>query len=1247
MSRPIKRLGDEATYRDSGNADPTSSRLGTSFASAAGSSVLSNGSLLDLYSRSPSSTANSAGASTSYGVSPGVVSAVNSTREQGLGASSTSANPGKPPPLPARPAEQATRSTGFDVGASAPRAAFAPPSPSDWTAAAPTRDAEPVVGSKRASVAGFDAEMLKNVRPAYNAAQGGDASAWRAYSGGALSHDRDVRYDEGDSDSEGSHYDDDDAVGEDSRRPRADLGPTRSGDSDYARPTLSLTEPDASTAGDSRRPSESSFLHLGGSRRDTSMGSSLDASRDSGLASPPVPQRTSSFNRDEELVTPSLGTATAGTNTTTSPQAGLPTNSWASPLLDDADRAASRAASRRPSLALHSSQIPLRRSSSEIRRSSDHRRHGRASTENTELRDGLGITSSLQSSPEKRGTGGANSHDSASARGSLRAGEELQLHPSQDSSAKPPIRGEALQVVTEDPSKSPRIVKRDGSPTPARRDAATRPDSRDSDMNAEEQARLERELLAGDSGDGSRPRTLKEARERARLRRQQSEAAAGPSTSSPLRESAPTEARPSSKRTGTRQEEALPRKSTDSVDRPSRDPRRLSAKEAVPLSRTSTRSDFSAPSDYSHGSEPDLDGQFQDAANAGSRTSYEDAVSGEPLLGGDDFASAASQGSGGMEELTAAVSSAMQDLSFGSADDSSNTIYGAAGQGELDRAAALDAARTDQDLQTPRPPVSSRFDDGRLRTVSGAGFGTATGRATVGDSDLELASPYGEKQLPDAAASRSLQSAVREEARAPDPWPITRIEIYGKTVPFPKSFASTTVTGRRKAAAWERAKLYAQFTNDLLTLQTGLERWMDAVQRPAMRQQLGRQSQDTSAVADEHDARRGHPRNEGSYAASVRSDLTFPMRGDGGKAKEIVSLLPTMPESPPSRVPANLPYPSLVDQRSNSTSSGNFSTSSISQPISLHHEVAATQGTGKAGGMTSSTSSGGNSRSVAGGSFFSSLGRKGSRRAPGGSVSSLAQGGLASIAGAVGGPRGHKTKGKTISAPIQATGERRSMDTAELSSPDLGSYGRASGLGESASASRLATVSEQQLSAGTLASPTGSRPSPMGPRAPGSVSGQGFFSSIGRSNSNDAGRASANPSARPSHDGSSIGGSSPMVSSPEFEQRGWNEPTQRPKNGRSGSSASLLGSRDSAMSAVRSSFSYGTVREKMRGMAPSSPDPSAANDPGFQEALSKLADVLPDADSDTLAYYLRKAKGNDLVAIGDYLQDQSLGRLPG
>ncbi|EIN10807.1 hypothetical protein PUNSTDRAFT_24674, partial [Punctularia strigosozonata HHB-11173 SS5] len=49
-------------------------------------------------------------------------------------------------------------------------------------------------------------------------------------------------------------------------------------------------------------------------------------------------------------------------------------------------------------------------------------------------------------------------------------------------------------------------------------------------------------------------------------------------------------------------------------------------------------------------------------------------------------------------------------------------------------------------------------------------------------------------------------------------------------------------------------------------------------------------------------------------------------------------------------------------------------------------------------------------------------------------------------------------------------------------------------------------------------------------------------------------------------------------------------------------------------------------------------------DPEFTRQVTKLSEVLPHADKDILAGYLRRA-GQDVVAIGQYLEDERNGRL--
>jgi hypothetical protein len=49
-------------------------------------------------------------------------------------------------------------------------------------------------------------------------------------------------------------------------------------------------------------------------------------------------------------------------------------------------------------------------------------------------------------------------------------------------------------------------------------------------------------------------------------------------------------------------------------------------------------------------------------------------------------------------------------------------------------------------------------------------------------------------------------------------------------------------------------------------------------------------------------------------------------------------------------------------------------------------------------------------------------------------------------------------------------------------------------------------------------------------------------------------------------------------------------------------------------------------------------------DPEFSHQVDKLADLLPHANRDILAGYLRRA-GQDILAIGQYLEDEKNGTI--
>ncbi|KAI9001148.1 hypothetical protein BD414DRAFT_532925 [Trametes punicea] len=81
------------------------------------------------------------------------------------------------------------------------------------------------------------------------------------------------------------------------------------------------------------------------------------------------------------------------------------------------------------------------------------------------------------------------------------------------------------------------------------------------------------------------------------------------------------------------------------------------------------------------------------------------------------------------------------------------------------------------------------------------------------------------------------------------------------------------------------------------------------------------------------------------------------------------------------------------------------------------------------------------------------------------------------------------------------------------------------------------------------------------------------------------------------------------------------------------------GQRQSAMARRPSLFAR--ARQGHASVVPSAP---AAADPAFQRQVEKLAAILPHADREILAGYLRRA-GEDILAIGQYLEDEKNGTL--
>lgn len=1170
--------------------------LGTSYRSTEGSSVVSNSSLLDLYARSPGSFPGSLDTPLQSDSNFTAAGSSNISLQPSASAS-TSITTGLPTPLTTR---------GFQAsnpGPSAITSGFSlPPSDSNasiWTTASASANTSGPQ-SKRASVIGFDIDAMHSVQPA-NESSTSDPSI------GFPSQPLQTGTQETQNDSDGSHYDEDEMPGAFSHDTT-----DRPADRTLEAPIQLKRNATASTQ--TNEPAEVELFS-------------------NALPSPPVPRRTSSVMQDSFNISPSP-----------SQSDGI------------ASSFAKHAMSRSSSGQLILDQIPPRRSSADFR---DEAARNLSLNAPTHVSQEASISHAALSDPTPQ----------TSSRGPAS-----------------PTKGTALQAVNEDTSNNKQNSSRYSD-----------------EPSLEEQRRLEKQLLA--EADESRPRTLKEARERARLRKQQGDAMSPPSSSASNKKSAGTTTSPSksaslhirdvaSSATAAAPtmavDESISRTSIDSRDRPSRNPKRLSNRDDSLVSSRRSLSERSTPSDYSDDS--DVEGAF---------TFDKPATRSDQHLGasaGDD------QPATSMNDLTDAVEDAMNDLSFGD-----------------------ETISAEDEFTTPMPAPTVQEDaPARLPTSlsSAKSLASVTGAATDAVRPSLLASPTYYTQatpktplFPTGISDPSLvtpppgspiQQRTAQAGYAPQrsvPQILSRIDVYGKTLPMPKAFVSSNIiVDKKRASSWERASSYARCTNELLHLETGLSVWMQVVQRPAMRQQNSRPNKQQPDDWIAHASLPRHFRNEASYADSIRSDMTFPMRGDGAKAKEIVSVMPTMAESPVQDA-VNLPYPGVVQpQQPQQLRSNSVQSLSSSNPAVLASTTHVSLPASRSSGLAS------------GNRFFGGLGRKGSKRTQTSATTSNAGAvsSLSSAAAAVGGSRAYLANNRSTrtASPGGAVvgsipSSRPSTDTFETSysshsrpeSPATGA-GRVSGLGLGALggetvSSPLASASNVRMDAGretnvgtsmaaaSSSGTTGLR-APMGPRAPNTMarsgtgsgqmhtstaaptrpitpvtpitpispisggfgSGPTFVSRLGGASFSSASHA---PLRSPNREfsladylaprrTSDVSGAltSPPLSSNSTHETG---------SAVMGTSPRLLGATAASgngSGALRSSLSYSSVRDRIRRGSQTDVDQDAA----FQHALVKLSDILPDADLSTLKHYLKKAKGNDLVAIGDYLQDQSLGKLP-
>ncbi|KDN40955.1 hypothetical protein K437DRAFT_264151 [Tilletiaria anomala UBC 951] len=330
----------------------------------------------------------------------------------------------------------------------------------------------------------------------------------------------------------------------------------------------------------------------------------------------------------------------------------------------------------------------------------------------------------------------------------------------------------------------------------------------DGDLTAEQQAQLEARLeKEADEMDPSRPRTLQEARalarERARLRQQQA---------------------------------ALPEGTPEVVAavspqmRPKRDPRRGTAESQVVNSTSMLHHSSEMPIQNSRAvlegsSQPGSGGLTLDsipsrsAENGALSTSLRDKRKGQvsPVLPQKQTVSPIS----GIKDLQAAVSASMNDISFGSTVEAVSQGC-AAPQTQHSPTASRGVLTPRQSSLAQLPQTSSSQPSFSGNTHSNS----VTPR-------IEHVPAFDFRLGPMGGPSLAVDSHFAEQPVYPTPLvTVGRIEIYGKTLPWPAAFDSSKIIEKKRNAAWDRAKLYAIATNQLLTTPTNLATWVEVKNRP-------------------------------------------------------------------------------------------------------------------------------------------------------------------------------------------------------------------------------------------------------------------------------------------------------------------------------------------------------------------------------------------------------------------------------
>ncbi|KIR27972.1 hypothetical protein I309_02966 [Cryptococcus deuterogattii LA55] len=477
---------------------------------------------------------------------------------------------------------------------------------------------------------------------------------------------------------------------------------------------------------------------------------------------------------------------------------------------------------------------------------------------------------------------------------------------------------------------------------------------------------------------------------------------------------------------------------------------------------------------------------------------------------------------------------------------------------------------------------------------------------------------------------------------------------FSKTVParpWPPAMSISTVKSHKSAG--DRALAYARAINEIARTETGLKEWCaTAAAAGESHRRLppihhAPASVSTSASAPFALSPLSHSSSSSPFEFSphprnVSTGSEFPMRADSYTAREISQRVMD-PADQPTALPANLPYPQLQ----------------LQAQFNHHHQSHLLSSPGRRGGggggglkpsqsmqsvssFTSTKKGSSSSGGGGGGGFFSNIRKGGSKKEnlslgpPGGYIA------MTSSSGGGGGSVGKKdVRGLPISAPRSTSPQKPATATTTPT---------ATATATTTATTTAASTSSPQLGSATgshtprtVASPMG--PRPLGPRGTSTSAGRG-----GRGSFTPPPSATNTAQTTTTERGDNTNTSTSLPPLPGRASLDTSLSRITTSSPRAGGGGNARGSMDSVRRIVGGLGGKTSVPQPQPQPLTSPPVSSGKgimmdnnNHNNSGEDVKYMADVLPYVEKSVLRGYLKRHGGDQMRALGAYLEDEKNG----